>query len=72
MIAHISQATAGMHEGWGRPGTRWEGIHYRTFILDTFPEMRECRCSTGCWTVKRMASRARPEAEACPPRRIAG
>ncbi|TXT05167.1 uncharacterized protein COLE_06487 [Cutaneotrichosporon oleaginosum] len=41
MIAHISQATAGMHEGWGRPGTRWEGIHYRTFILDTLPEMRE-------------------------------
>ncbi|GMK59718.1 hypothetical protein CspeluHIS016_0803240 [Cutaneotrichosporon spelunceum] len=40
MIAHISQATAGMHEGWGRPGTKWEGIHYRTFILDTLPEMR--------------------------------
>ncbi|BEI85645.1 hypothetical protein CcaverHIS002_0510460 [Cutaneotrichosporon cavernicola] len=40
MIAHISQATAGMHEGWGRPKTKWEGIHYRTSILDTLPEMR--------------------------------
>lgn len=40
VIAHISQATAGMHEGWGRPGTKWDGIHFRTFILGTLPEMR--------------------------------
>lgn len=41
VIAHISQATAGTHEGWGRPGTKWDGTHFRTFILDTLPEMRE-------------------------------
>jgi len=42
VIAHISQASAATHEGWGSPGTQWEGVHYRTFILSTVPEMREC------------------------------
>lgn len=41
VIAYISQATAAAQEGWGRLGTRWDGVHFRTFILGTVPEMRE-------------------------------
>lgn len=40
VIAHISQATTGTQEGWGRPGTKWENTHFRTFILDTLPAVQ--------------------------------
>ncbi|WVQ79638.1 hypothetical protein IAT38_001738 [Cryptococcus sp. DSM 104549] len=41
VISHISQATTGRQEGWGRPGTKWEDKHFRNVILATLPEMRE-------------------------------
>ncbi|KAK1923952.1 hypothetical protein DB88DRAFT_258962 [Papiliotrema laurentii] len=44
VIAHISQATTGQQEGWGRPGTRWENQHFRTYIMSTLPMMREALC----------------------------
>lgn len=40
VIAHISQATTGTQEGWGRPGTKWENTHFRTFILDSLPAVQ--------------------------------
>ena len=40
VIAHISQATKGQQEGWGRPGTKWENQHFRTYISSTLPDMR--------------------------------
>ncbi|WVF71095.1 hypothetical protein IAT40_005892 [Kwoniella sp. CBS 6097] len=39
VIAHISQATTGQQEGWGRPGTKWEDKHFRSYILSTLPIM---------------------------------
>ncbi|WVQ99763.1 hypothetical protein IAU59_006905 [Kwoniella sp. CBS 9459] len=41
VIAHISQATTGQQEGWGRPGTKWEDKHFRSYILSTLPVMRQ-------------------------------
>nr|XP_018262665.1 uncharacterized protein I303_04144 [Kwoniella dejecticola CBS 10117]OBR84823.1 hypothetical protein I303_04144 [Kwoniella dejecticola CBS 10117] len=41
VIAHISQATTGQQEGWGRPGTKWEDKHFRTYILSTIPIMKQ-------------------------------
>lgn len=42
VIAHISSPTTAGHAGWGKPGTEWEGVHYRSYILSTVPDMREC------------------------------
>nr|XP_019007460.1 uncharacterized protein I206_07718 [Kwoniella pini CBS 10737]OCF46241.1 hypothetical protein I206_07718 [Kwoniella pini CBS 10737] len=44
VIAHISQATTGQQEGWGRPGTKWEDKHFRTYILSTIPIMKQTLC----------------------------
>ncbi|WWD16955.1 hypothetical protein CI109_101387 [Kwoniella shandongensis] len=44
VIAHISQATTGQQEGWGRPGTKWENMHFRTYILSTLHTMRQALC----------------------------
>ncbi|WVN87690.1 uncharacterized protein L203_102878 [Cryptococcus depauperatus CBS 7841] len=41
VIAHISQATSSQQEGWGRPGTKWEDKHFRSYILSTIPILRE-------------------------------
>ncbi|KAL7420822.1 hypothetical protein Q5752_004775 [Cryptotrichosporon argae] len=41
VVAHISQATTGEQEGWGRPGTKWETVHFRTYILSTVATMRD-------------------------------
>ncbi|WVQ77846.1 hypothetical protein IAR50_007543 [Cryptococcus sp. DSM 104548] len=41
VISHISQATTGQQEGWGRPGTKWEGKHLRSWILGSMGVMRE-------------------------------
>lgn len=41
VIAHISQATTAQQEGWGRPGTKWENHHFRTYILNTLPTMKQ-------------------------------
>ncbi|WWC88951.1 uncharacterized protein L201_003866 [Kwoniella dendrophila CBS 6074] len=46
VIAHISQATTGQQEGWGRPGTKWEDKHFRTYILSTIPIMRQTLAPT--------------------------
>jgi hypothetical protein len=46
VIAHISQASTSYHEGWGAPGTRWENVHYRSFILATVPAMREYKLAS--------------------------
>lgn len=37
----MSSPTTGGHAGWGKPGTEWDGVHFRTFILGTVPTMRE-------------------------------
>ncbi|ORX35570.1 hypothetical protein BD324DRAFT_630699 [Kockovaella imperatae] len=48
VIAHISQATKGEQEGWGRPGSKWENQHFRTYILGTLPTMMHAlRCTPG-------------------------
>ncbi|ORY26356.1 hypothetical protein BCR39DRAFT_541490 [Naematelia encephala] len=44
VIAHISQATKGEQEGWGRPGTKWENQHFRTYIISTLPTMKQAMC----------------------------
>lgn len=44
VVAHISQATTGQQEGWGRPETRWENKHFRTYILE---EARPKMCTSG-------------------------
>jgi hypothetical protein len=44
VIAHISQATTGQQEGWGRPGTKWENQHFRTYILGTVSTMYHALC----------------------------
>ncbi|WVR06719.1 hypothetical protein IAU60_003751 [Kwoniella sp. DSM 27419] len=44
VIAHISQATTGQQEGWGRPGTKWEDKHFRSYILSTLPVLRQALC----------------------------
>lgn len=41
VIAHMSSPTTAGHAGWGRPGSEWDGVHFRTFILGTVPHMRE-------------------------------
>ncbi|OCF74427.1 hypothetical protein I204_04802 [Kwoniella mangroviensis CBS 8886] len=46
VIAHISQATTGQQEGWGRPGTKWEDKHFRTYILSTLPIMEQSLAPT--------------------------
>ncbi|TXT08682.1 hypothetical protein VHUM_02810 [Vanrija humicola] len=42
VIAHLAQATTGQQEGWGRPGTKWADVNFRSYILSTLDEMREC------------------------------
>ncbi|KAF5382921.1 hypothetical protein D9757_006371 [Collybiopsis confluens] len=39
LIIHQSQPRDAIHEGWGRPGTRYEGIRFRRALLDTIPEI---------------------------------
>lgn len=41
VIAHMSSPTTGGHPGWGKPGTEWDGVHFRSYILATVPTMRE-------------------------------
>ena len=45
VIAHIGQATTGQQEGWGVPGTVWADRHFRTVIVATLADMRECSTS---------------------------
>ena len=44
VIGHISQATTGQQQGWGRPGTKWENQHFRTYILGTLPVLYDALC----------------------------
>eukprot|EP00918_Siedleckia_nematoides_P052568 GHVU01114826.1.p1 GENE.GHVU01114826.1~~GHVU01114826.1.p1 ORF type:complete len:245 (-),score=3.08 GHVU01114826.1:35-769(-) len=39
LIAHQSQPTDAFHEGWGRPGTQYEGVRFRRTLLDTIPKI---------------------------------
>lgn len=41
VISHISQATQGEQDGWGRPGTKWEATWLREYILGTVGVMKE-------------------------------
>ncbi|KAJ7597225.1 hypothetical protein C8J56DRAFT_312542 [Mycena floridula] len=38
-IAFESQPKNSLHEGWGTPGTRYEGIYFRRHLLDTIQEI---------------------------------
>ncbi|KAK4057530.1 hypothetical protein OIO90_001599 [Microbotryomycetes sp. JL221] len=40
VIANISQPKGRMQQGWGRPSTAHENVHFRTAILATIPMMR--------------------------------
>ena len=35
LIAYESRPKGGFQEGWGQPGTKFEGIRFRTSLLDT-------------------------------------
>ncbi len=35
LIAYESRPKDGYQEGWGRPGTNYEGVRFRTSLLDT-------------------------------------
>ncbi|KIK71205.1 hypothetical protein GYMLUDRAFT_33345 [Collybiopsis luxurians FD-317 M1] len=39
LIAHQSLPTDAFHEGWGGPGTQYEGIRFRRALLDTIPKI---------------------------------
>ncbi|KZT74692.1 hypothetical protein DAEQUDRAFT_2608 [Daedalea quercina L-15889] len=39
LITHESQPKDGFQEGWGRPGTRYAGVRFRTGLLDTIREI---------------------------------
>ncbi|UOH83283.1 hypothetical protein LQV05_006005 [Cryptococcus neoformans] len=41
VISHISQATQGEQDGWGRPDTKWEAKWLRGYILGTVGVMKE-------------------------------
>ncbi|EEB91324.1 hypothetical protein MPER_10332 [Moniliophthora perniciosa FA553] len=39
LIAFQSEPKDVVHEGWGRPGTRWDGVRFRQALLDSIPEI---------------------------------
>jgi len=39
LIAFESLPKDAHREGWGRPGTRWDGVCFRRFLLDTVPDL---------------------------------
>ncbi|KAJ7275328.1 hypothetical protein B0H12DRAFT_1042010 [Mycena haematopus] len=39
LVAHESLPTDTFHPGWGRPGTKFEGVRFRRALLDTIPEI---------------------------------
>ncbi|KAJ7071308.1 hypothetical protein C8F01DRAFT_1206842 [Mycena amicta] len=39
LVAHESLPTQVNHLGWGRPGTKYEGIRFRRALLNTIPEI---------------------------------
>uniref|UniRef100_A0A0W0F8S0 Uncharacterized protein n=1 Tax=Moniliophthora roreri TaxID=221103 RepID=A0A0W0F8S0_MONRR len=39
LAAFQSEPKDVVHEGWGRPGTRWDGVRFRRALLDTIPEI---------------------------------
>ncbi|KAF8481226.1 hypothetical protein DFH94DRAFT_738861 [Russula ochroleuca] len=39
LIAFESLPKDADREGWGRPGTRWDGVCFRRFLLDTVPDL---------------------------------
>jgi hypothetical protein len=39
LIAYNSLPTSISHEGWGKPGTKYEGVRFRRALLDTVPEI---------------------------------
>ncbi|KAJ3841066.1 hypothetical protein F5878DRAFT_34845 [Lentinula raphanica] len=39
LIAHQSQPTDAFHEGWGKPGSQYEGVRFRRALLDTIPKI---------------------------------
>lgn len=39
LVAYESLPTDVVHAGWGRPGTKYEGIRFRRALLDTIPEI---------------------------------
>ncbi|KAJ6519539.1 hypothetical protein C8R45DRAFT_1118322 [Mycena sanguinolenta] len=39
LVSHESVPTDTYHPGWGRPGTKLEGVRFRRALLDTIPEI---------------------------------
>ncbi|KAJ7783467.1 hypothetical protein DFH07DRAFT_864484 [Mycena maculata] len=39
LVSHESLPADVFHAGWGRPGTKYEGVRFRRALLDTIPEI---------------------------------
>ncbi|KAG8936608.1 hypothetical protein FRC03_001907 [Tulasnella sp. 419] len=39
VTTHLSKSFETSHPGWGTPGTQYEGVRFRTAILDTLPRL---------------------------------
>ncbi|KAJ7462675.1 hypothetical protein B0H11DRAFT_2159960 [Mycena galericulata] len=39
LVSHESLPQDVFHAGWGRPGTKYEGVRFRRALLDTIPEI---------------------------------
>jgi len=39
LISYESLPKDAHREGWGRPGTRWDGVCFRRYLLDTVPDL---------------------------------
>ncbi|KAJ7139836.1 hypothetical protein C8R44DRAFT_605701 [Mycena epipterygia] len=39
LVSHESLPAEVFHPGWGRPGTKYEGVRFRRALLDTIPEI---------------------------------
>ncbi|KAL0580293.1 hypothetical protein V5O48_001710 [Marasmius crinis-equi] len=51
LIALQSEPKDVYHEGWGRPGTRYEGVRFRKALLDTIPEIGEKSLTTRIYPI---------------------
>ncbi|KAJ6509246.1 hypothetical protein C8R47DRAFT_1173956 [Mycena vitilis] len=39
LVSHESLPTDVFHPGWGRPGTKFDGVRFRSALLDTIPQI---------------------------------
>lgn len=51
-IAYASLPKVAHRDGWGAPGTKYDGVRFRTAILDTVGPIGAC--SSSCFLAKRL------------------